>query len=40
MVQRERYARAKDESPADIKKIAGLLAQAEDILRECKRMRR
>ena len=37
MVQRERYARAKDESPADIKKIAGLLAQAEDILRECKR---
>lgn len=37
MVQRERYARAADESPADIKKIAGLLAQTEDILRECKR---
>lgn len=37
MVQRERYARAADESPADIKKIAGLLAQAEDILRECER---
>lgn len=37
MVQRERYARASDESPADIKKIAGLLAQTEDILRECKR---
>lgn len=37
MVQRERYARASDESPADIKKISGLLAQAEDILRACKR---
>lgn len=37
MIQRERYARAADESPADIKKIAVLLAQAEDILRECKR---
>lgn len=37
MVQRERYARAKDESPADIKKLAVLLTQSEDILRQCKR---
>lgn len=36
-VGRERYARVKDESPADIAKLASLLVQSENILRECKR---
>ena len=36
-VVRERYARAKDESPADMAKLASLLLQSENILRECKR---
>lgn len=36
-LQREWAARAADESPADRGKIASLLSQAEEILRECKR---
>lgn len=33
----ERYARVEDESPADMEKLASLLTQSEDILRQCKR---
>ncbi|MGI6545607.1 MAG: protein kinase domain-containing protein [Fastidiosipilaceae bacterium] len=36
-VRRERHARIKDESPADIAKLTSLLVQSEDILRQCKR---
>lgn len=37
MVARERFARADEEAPADIARLASLLAQAEEILRQCKR---
>lgn len=33
----ERYVRSRDESPADIAKLASLLVQSEEILRQCKR---
>lgn len=36
-IYRERYARIKDESPADIKKLTKLLFQAENILKQCQR---
>ena len=36
-VYRERYARIKDESPADIEKLTKLLFQAESILKQCYR---
>lgn len=36
-VMRERIARANDETPADIDKLASLLLQAEDILSQCRR---
>lgn len=36
-VMRERLARIRDESPADIAKLVSLLIQSEDILRQCKR---
>lgn len=36
-VNRERYARIKDESPADIEKLTKLLFQAESILKQCQR---
>ena len=36
-LKREREARINDESPADIAKLASLLNQSEDILRQCKR---
>lgn len=36
-IYRERYARIKDESPADIKKLKKLLFQAENILKQCQR---
>lgn len=36
-VNRERYARIKDESPADIEKLTKLLFQAESILKKCQR---
>lgn len=36
-VNRERYARIKDESPADIEKLTKLLFQAESIIKQCQR---
>lgn len=36
-VYRERYARIKDESPADIEKLTKLLFQAESIIKQCRR---
>lgn len=36
-VNRERYARIKDESPADIDKLTRLLFQAESIIKQCQR---
>lgn len=36
-VNRERYARIKDESPADIKKLTKLLFRAESIIKQCQR---
>lgn len=36
-VIRERYARIKDESPADIEKLTKLLFQAESIIKQCQR---
>lgn len=36
-VNRERYARIKDESPADIDKLTKLLFQAESIIKQCQR---
>lgn len=36
-VYRERYARIKDESPADIEKLTKLLFQAESIIKQCQR---
>jgi len=36
-VNRERCARIKDESPADIKKLTNLLFQAESIIKQCQR---
>lgn len=36
-VNRERYARIKDESPADIDKLTKLLFQAESIIEQCQR---
>lgn len=36
-VVRERYARIKDESPADLKKLTKLLFQAENIIKQCQR---
>lgn len=36
-VTKERYARADDESPADIKRLSTLLLQAQGILNQCKR---
>ncbi|MBO5395525.1 MAG: AAA family ATPase [Clostridia bacterium] len=36
-VNRERYSRIKDESPADIEKLTKLLFQAESIIKQCQR---
>lgn len=36
-IYRERYARIKDESPADINKLTRLLFQAESIIKQCQR---
>ncbi len=36
-VDRERFARIHDESPADIEKLTGLLFQAEQIIKQCQR---
>lgn len=36
-INRERYARIKDESPADIEKLTKLLFQAESIIKQCQR---
>lgn len=36
-VNRERYARIKDESPADIEKLTKLLFQTESIIKQCRR---
>lgn len=36
-VNRERYARIEDESPADIEKLTKLLFQAESIIKQCQR---
>lgn len=36
-VNRERYARIKDESPADIEKLTKLLFHAESIIKQCRR---
>lgn len=36
-VNRERYARIKDESPADIEKLTKLLFRAESIIKQCQR---
>ncbi len=39
-INQERYARIKDESPADIEKLTKLLYLAEGIIKQCQRERK